>query len=169
VGQLYDTIGKTYADYRRPDPRIAAAIKNALGDAQSIVNVGAGAGSYEPMDRQVVAVEPSAVMISQRPSGAAPVVRASAMNLPFADDAFDAALAIFTVHHWPDQPRGLREMSRVARRCIILTWDNQHGGTWLTRDYFPEIVEKLPGHLPADGKLRPSVRGDTDRIRSCPA
>jgi SAM-dependent methyltransferase len=80
-------------------------------------------------------------MIAQRLPGAAPVVRASAMTLPFDDDAFDAALAIFTVHHWPDQPRGLREMSRVARRCIILTWDNQHAGTWLTRDYFPEIVE----------------------------
>jgi SAM-dependent methyltransferase len=141
VGQLYDTIGKTYADYRRPDPRIATAIKNALGDAQSIVNVGAGAGSYEPMDRQVVAVEPSAVMIAQRPSGAAPVVRVSAMNLPFCDDAFDAALAIFTVHHWPNQPQGLREMSRVARRCVVFTWDNQYPRMWLTRDYFPEIVE----------------------------
>jgi SAM-dependent methyltransferase len=141
VGQLYDTIGKAYSDYRRPDPSIAAAIKNALGDAQSLVNVGAGAGSYEPTDRKVIAVEPSPVMIAQRLPGAAPVVRASAMALPFDDDAFDAALAIFTVHHWPDQPRGLREMSRVVRRCIILTWDNQHAGTWLTRDYFPEIVE----------------------------
>jgi len=141
VGQLYDTIGKAYSDYRRPDPRIAAAIKNALGDAQSLVNVGAGAGSYEPTDRKVIAVEPSPVMIAQRLPGAAPVVRASAMALPFDDDEFDAALAIFTVHHWPDQPRGLREMSRVARRCIILTWDNQHAGMWLTRDYFPEIVE----------------------------
>jgi SAM-dependent methyltransferase len=141
VGQLYDTIGKSYADYRRADPRIAAAIKNALGDAQNIVNIGAGTGSYEPADRNVVAVEPSPVMIAQRPSSAAPVVRASAMTLPFGDDAFDAALAIFTVHHWPDQPRGLREMSRVARRCIVFTWDNQHAGTWLTRDYFPEIVK----------------------------
>ena len=141
MGQLYDTIGKTYAGYRRPDPRIAAAIKNALGEAQSVVNIGAGTGSYEPADCKVVAVEPSLVMIAQRPSNAAPVVRASAMNLPFADDAFDAALAIFAVHHWPDQPRGLREMSRVARRCVILTWDNRHAGMWLTRDYFPEIVE----------------------------
>ena len=142
MGQLYDRIGKTYADYRRPDPRIAAAIRRALGSAQSIVNIGAGTGSYEPTDRNVVAVEPSPVMIAQRPSSAAPVVRASAMNLPFGDDAFDAALAIFTVHHWPDQARGLREMSRIARRCVILTWDNHHGGIWLTRDYFPEIVEQ---------------------------
>jgi len=142
VGQLYDTIGKTYADYRRPDPRIARAIKDALGEAQAIVNIGAGTGSYEPTDRKVVAVEPSPVMIAQRPPGAAPVVRASAMNLPFGDDAFDAALAVFTVHHWPDQPAGLREMSRVARRCIILTWDHQHAGMWLTRDYFPEVVEQ---------------------------
>jgi len=142
VAQLYDTIGKTYADYRRPDPRIAAAISKALGGAQSIVNIGAGTGSYEPADRKVIAVEPSPVMIAQRASGAAPVVRASAMNLPFGDDAFDAALAVFTVHHWPDQPQGLREMSRVARRCIVFTWDNQYPRMWLTRDYFPEIVEQ---------------------------
>jgi len=142
VGQLYDTIGKTYADYRRPDPRIARAIKDALGEAQAIVNIGAGTSSYEPTDRKVVAVEPSPVMIAQRPPGAAPVVRASAMNLPFGDDAFDAALAVFTVHHWPDQPQGLREMSRVAKRCIIFTWDNQYPRMWLTRDYFPEIVEQ---------------------------
>ena len=149
MGQLYDRIGKTYADYRRPDPRIAAAIRKALGGAQSIVNIGAGTGSYEPTDCNVVAVEPSPVMIAQRALGAAPVVRASAMNLPFGDDAFDAGLAILTVHHWPDQSRGLREMSRTTRRCVIFTWDNPHAGMWLTRDYFPEIAEQARTICPA--------------------
>ena len=141
MAALYDTIGKSYSDYRRPDPRIAAAIMVALGDPRTIVNIGAGTGSHEPRDRDVVAVEPSATMIRQRPPKAAPVVRASAMNLPFTDGAFDAALAILTVHHWTDQSQGLREMKRVARRCVILTWDAFHPGTWLTRDYFPEIID----------------------------
>jgi SAM-dependent methyltransferase len=138
--QLYDSIGKNYADYRRPDPRIAAAITTALDGAQSIVNIGAGAGSYEPAHRSVVAVEPSATMISQRPANTAPVVRASAMDLPFRDDAFHAALAIFTVHHWPDGMRGLSEMRRVAARAVILTWEPSTCVSWLTRDYFPEIL-----------------------------
>ncbi|SRR6266446_4159972 len=138
--QLYDTIGTTYAEYRRPDPRIAAQIMTALGDAKTIINVGAGTGSYESKDRNVVAIEPSEIMIRQRPSDAAPVVRASAMQLPFQDGTFDAALAIFSVHHWSDQRRGLEEMARVAARSIILTWDQAHAGaTWLIRDYFPEI------------------------------
>jgi SAM-dependent methyltransferase len=142
MSTLYDDIGKNYADYRRPDPRVAAALMSALGNARKIVNIGAGTGSYEPADRDVIAVEPSQTMIRQRVKNSAPVVRVSAMNLPFSDDAFDAALAIFTVHHWPDQLRGLREMSRVAKLCVILTWDNAHNANWLTRDYFPEIIEQ---------------------------
>lgn len=138
---LYDTIGKDYAAYRRADPRIAAAIVSALGDAQTVVNIAAGAGSYEPADRNVVAVEPSGVMIAQRASSAAPVVRASAMHLPFRDSTFDAALAILTLHHWPDQLQGLREMARIAGRSVIFTWDHSHAGMWLTKDYFPEIAE----------------------------
>lgn len=138
--QLYDSIGKGYADYRRPDPRIAEAITEALGGAQSLVNLGAGAGSYEPADRSVVAVEPSPTMISQRPANAAPAVRASAMDLPFRDDAFDTSLAIFTVHHWPDRMRGLSEMRRVATRAVILTWEPSTFVSWLTRDYFPELL-----------------------------
>jgi SAM-dependent methyltransferase len=139
---LYDTIGKSYAKYRRPDPSIAAAITSALGDTMRVVNIGAGTGSYEPTDRNLVAVEPSETMIRQRPANAAPIVRASAMALPFSDDAFDAALAVLSVHHWPDQPAGLREMSRVAKRCVIFTWDPLFTDMWLTRDYFPEIAEK---------------------------
>ena len=104
---IYDRIGRGYAQRRQPDPRIAARVARALGDARTIVNVGAGSGSYEPEDRQVVAVEPSEVMITQRSSRAAPVVRAVAEALPFEDRHFDAALAVLTVHHWTDAKRGL--------------------------------------------------------------
>ena len=140
--ELYDRIGTGYREYRRSDPRIMAAIVTALSDCQTVLNVGAGTGSYEPMERYVVAVEPSETMIRQRRADGAPVVRASAMNLPFTDDSFDAALALLTVHHWPDQPRGLREMLRVANRCIVFTWDYSHAGMWLTQDYFPEMAEQ---------------------------
>lgn len=139
----YDTIGRGYARTRRPDPRIAAQIWRALGAATSVANVGAGAGSYEPDDRAVVAVERSKEMIRQRPSGAAPVVQGDAVALPFADDSFDAALAVLTIHHWPDQPAGLRELQRITRnRIIILTHDTHElSNFWLTRDYFPEVAE----------------------------
>jgi SAM-dependent methyltransferase len=143
VKALYDTIGKDYRNYRRPDPRIAAMILDALGDARSVVNIGAGAGSYEPRDRPVVAVEPSAVMIAQRPPDAAEARQATADALPFADNSFDAAMAILSVHHWPDQRAGLREMKRVAKkRCVILTWDAPQTEFWFTRDYFPEIAKR---------------------------
>ena len=138
----YDIIGRTYGGHRRADPRIARIIHAALGGAKTVVNVGAGAGSYEPTDCAVVAVEPSSVMIAQRPENAAPVVRGSAENLPFSDNAFEAALAILTVHHWSDRRAGLAEMRRVARdRVVILTWDPAHPGFWLVRDYFPDLIE----------------------------
>jgi SAM-dependent methyltransferase len=139
-GALYDTIGRGYSDFRRPDPRIAARIEAALGDARTVVNVGAGAGSYEPAGREVVAVEPSEVMVRQRPRGGAPAVRAVAERLPFRDAAFDAALAILTLHHWPDWRRGLAELRRVAReRVVLFTWDVDGPGFWLVQEYFPEI------------------------------
>jgi SAM-dependent methyltransferase len=139
MAQLYDDIGRDYRAYRRPDPRIAAAITDALGAAETVVNVGAGAGSYEPTDRPVVAVEPSATMIAQRPSRAR-VVHASATDLPFRDGSFAAALAVLTVHHWPDRIRGLAELSRVARdRVVVLTWDPDGPPFWLVAEYFPEI------------------------------
>jgi len=141
VPQLYDQIGAGYNAHRRPDLRIGAAILDALGPACSVVNVGAGAGSYEPADRAVVAVEPSTAMIRQRPSGRAPVVQASATALPFRDGAFDAALAVLTVHHWPDRAQGLVELRRVARdRVVILTWDPESTGFWLVEDYFPALA-----------------------------
>jgi SAM-dependent methyltransferase len=138
----YDTIGRAYAGHRRPDPRIARLVTSALGGAQSVVNVGAGAGSYEPTGRAVVAVEPSAVMIAQRPADAAPAVRGSAERLPFSDGAFEAAMAILSAHHWSDWRAGLAEMRRVARdRVVVLTWDPAHPGFWLVRDYFPDLIE----------------------------
>jgi len=138
--QLYDRIGTGYGRFRRPDPRIAARIHRALAGARSVVNVGAGTGSYEPEGR-VVAVELSATMIAQRPAGAAPAVQASALALPFRADAFDAALAVLTLHHWPDWRAGVAEMARVARdRVVILTYDCDAAGFWLVRDYFPEIL-----------------------------
>ncbi len=138
---LYDTIGRGYRALRQPDSRIAARIHDALGDATRVVNVGAGTGSYEPRDRTLFAVEPSIVMIRQRDADAAPVIRASANDLPFRDDAVDASLAILTIHHWPDLGRGLDELRRIARRrVVLLTYDPAFEGFWLA-DYFPEIVE----------------------------
>lgn len=141
MDHLYDRIGAGYAERRRPDPRIAAALVEALGPARSVLNVGAGAGSYEPGDRRVVAVEPARTMLRQRPPGAAPAVQATAERLPFADGAFDAAMAALTLHHWPDADRGLAELARVAReRVVLLTWLPGAGELWLTRDYFPGIL-----------------------------
>jgi len=139
----YDRIGVGYGQHRRGDPRIAARIGAALGDARTVVNVGAGAGSYEPGDREVTAVEPSAEMISQRPAAAAPVVQASAESLPFDDDSFDAAMAVLTAHHWADLNAGLSEMLRVTQqRVVIVTFDSEAlTDLWITADYFPEMLQ----------------------------
>jgi ubiquinone/menaquinone biosynthesis C-methylase UbiE len=135
----YDSIGINYAQRRKPDARIAAAIHAALGQAKTVLNVGAGTGSYEPVDRQVTAVEPSLEMIRQRSSSAAKVIQASAEDLPFDDDAFDASMAILTIHHWSNKEGGLHEMRRVTRgRILLLTYDPFHR-PWLT-DYFPELA-----------------------------
>jgi SAM-dependent methyltransferase len=147
---LYDRLGVGYTTTRRPDPRIAAAIHAALGDAVSVVNVGAGAGAYEPEDRKLVAIEPSRVMIAQRPPAAAPAIVAGAEALPLGDDSVDAAMAILTDHHWSDRARGLREMRRVSRRrAIVFQHDPQVGADfWLARDYLPTFRRRLEGkHL----------------------
>lgn len=150
IGALYDRIGVGYAERRRPDERIQRSIDAALGSAKTVLNVGAGTGSYEPSDRSVVAVEPSTVMIRQRPPGAAATVRAVAGSLPFAASSFDATLAVLTIHHWDDWRLGIREMIRVARdRVVVLSHDPDHDDFWLVRDYFPEIGRidraRLPG------------------------
>ena len=147
MSALYDRIGTTYTATRREDPRIAHAIHDALGEARTVLNVGAGSGSYEPHDREVTAVEPSAVMIAQRPPGAAPAVQAHAEALPFPDSSFDAAMAILSDHHWDDRAVGLRELRRVARRQVVLfTWDPRFADAfWLTRDYMPASKRLVPG------------------------
>jgi SAM-dependent methyltransferase len=147
---VYDRIGATYAVTRRSDPRIERHIAEALGDARSVVNVGAGTGAYEPRDRDVVAVEPSAVMIAQRAPDAAPAVQAFAGALPFGDGEFDAALAVLTMHHWPDWRAGVAELRRVARRRIVmLTFDPAYiAQYWLVRDYLPQIAAADEARFP---------------------
>jgi SAM-dependent methyltransferase len=143
---VYDRIGRGYAARRVADPRWQAAIDAALGDAATVVNVGAGAGSYEPADRATVAVEPSTEMIRQRPPGAAPVVRGVAEALPLPDGAVDAALAVLTTHHWTDAAAGLAELRRVAHRQVVLTWDPRVVARfWLVADYVPEIAAHEAG------------------------
>jgi SAM-dependent methyltransferase len=139
----YDTIGHGYAQTRREDPRIRARIEAALGDARTVVNVGAGAGSYEPRDRHVVAFEPSDIMAAQRPRHLAPAIRATAGDLPLRDASVDAAMAILSVHHWDDErERGVRELRRVARGpVVILTYDPRvSGAMWLMAEYLPEVA-----------------------------
>lgn len=136
----YDKIGLNYACLRKPDVRIARQIELALGSAETVLNVGAGAGSYEPETRRITALEPSAEMIRQRPSSTAHVVQGYAEDLPFDDNSFDAAMAVLTVHHWTDQPKGLSEMRRVSRGpVVILTYDPAFRDFWLF-DYFPGLV-----------------------------
>jgi SAM-dependent methyltransferase len=157
---LYDQIATTYTSTRRADPRIAAAIREALGDATTVINVGAGAGAYEPADLSVFAVEPSWQMIRQRTAGAR-VVQAYAEALPFPDVAFDAALALLTLHHWTDWRRGVDEMRRVAARVVIFTFEPEEiGNFWLTEGYFPEIVE-------LDRRRSPSVSEIVRRLGDC--
>ena len=144
----YDVIGVNYADLRRPDPRIGAMVERALGDARSILNVGAGAGSYDPVGRTVTALEPSIQMIRQRAPSAASAVRGIAEALPFEDSSFDAAMGVLTVHHWSAKARGLAEMRRVARdRVVLVTFDPDHRGAWLL-DYFPGLAVLDDGQMP---------------------
>ncbi len=165
----YDSIGVGYRQVRRPDPRIAARIEAALGGARSVLNVGAGTGSYEPTDREVMAVEPSRVMIDQRPAGAAAAIQAKAENLPFEDGSFDAAMAIITVHHWSNLVAGLAEMLRVARqRVVVLTFDPAPlAELWLVRDYFPWALEIHGEAMPAVTELA-ALLGPSASIESVP-
>lgn len=144
----YDTIGANYSDLRKPDTRIENLISEALGDAKTVLNVGAGAGSYEPQDRSVQAIEPSIEMIRQRSAFAAPVIQGYAENIPFDDQSFDASMAILTVHHWADKEKGLKEMRRVTRgQIVILTFDPLHQQFWLA-DYIPELITLDEAQMP---------------------
>ncbi len=161
----YDEMGLGYAEVRRPDPRLAERIWDALGSARTVVNVGAGTGSYEPPDREVLAVEPSAVMIAQRPAGAAPAIQATAESLPLGDRSFDAALAVLSMQHWEDVERGLSEMVRVARRRIVLVTIDVDvlADMWIVRDYAPEALAVHASGFPAIDSLigtLPRARAD---------
>ncbi|HMJ33501.1 MAG TPA: methyltransferase domain-containing protein [Baekduia sp.] len=141
----YDRIGASYARTRHPDPALRALIERELGDARTVVDVGAGTGSYEPRDRHVVAIEPSDVMAAQRPRELAPAIRATAGDLPLRDGSVDAALAVLTVHHWDrERERGVRELRRVARGpVVIVTFDPAVSARmWLPADYLPEVAEQ---------------------------
>jgi SAM-dependent methyltransferase len=146
-GRLYERIGGGYTRHRRADPRIAAQITRAIGDASSVVNVGAGTGSYEPAGRRVVAAEPSAVMLDQRDDASAPAVRAVGESLPFPDDAFDVALAVLTIHHWSDPAAGLRELQRVAPRQVIFHFEPGYP-FWVTDEYVPALRD-VDDHAPS--------------------
>jgi len=156
----YGVIGTSYARYRQPDPRIAARISQALGAARTVLNVGAGAGSYEPADRQVTPVEPSASMRAQRPAGLATAIDAVAEDLPFPDDAFDAAMTTFSVHQWGDLRAGLREVRRVTRGpVVIMTGDPQRlRRFWLT-EYVPEVIDTEARRYPAIEELADGLGG----------
>ena len=144
----YDMIGINYSDLRKPDRRIEAMIAKALGPAETVLNVGAGTGSYEPTDRQVTAIEPSIEMIRQRPADAARVIQGCAEELPFNDDSFDASMAVLTIHHWSDQAKGLKEMRRVTHGpVVILTYDPSFRDFWLL-DYVPELAALDDAQMP---------------------
>ena len=168
MAAVYDAIGYGYAVTRQPDPRIARAIREALGEARTVLNVGAGTGSYEPAELRVVAVEPSLEMLRQRPAGAAPASQAVAEYLPFPDASFDAALAVLTVHHWQDRAAGLTELCRVARqRVVMLTWDPAcRDAFWLTTQYVPEIVDFDVPRFPSIEELARYL--GTVEARRCP-
>ena len=166
----YNRIGRSYSRTRREDPGFATRIHDALGDARTVVNVGAGTGSYEPRDRHVIAIEPSDVMAEQRPRTLAPAIRATAAELPLRDDSVDAAMAVLTIHHWDSgQERGVREMRRVARDAVvILTYDPEISGRmWLMADYLSEVAE-LDRRIFPDPHLLASWLGGATRIECVP-
>jgi hypothetical protein len=137
---LYDRIGRGYSAKRVPEPTWVTQIDAALGDATTVLNVGAGSGNYEPVDRSVVALEPSWQMLSQRP-GTNPAVQGVAERLPFTDASFDATMGTLTVHHWRDRTAGLRELQRVSNRQVLVVYDPAVAHTFWMIDYFPEALD----------------------------
>lgn len=159
----YGRLGPGYAAIRQPDPRIEAIVWQALGDARSVINVGAGAGSYEPRDRDVTAVEPSASMRAERPADRVPAIDATAQHLPFPDDSFDAAMASVTIHQWPDLAAGLHEMRRVARGpVVILTFTPQVPEPWWMPVYVPELFEVEARRMPPLETVAEGLGGRVD-------
>ena len=162
----YEQHGAGYAVVRRPDPRIAARVHTALGASRTVLNVGAGAGSYEPADRYVLAVEPSAAMRAQRPAGAAPAVDATAERLPFDDDSFDAAMATVTVHQWRDVDQGLRELRRVSRGpVVVLTFDAPALRRFWLADYLPEVMAVEQTRFPTLDRVTRALSCGSTEVR----
>jgi SAM-dependent methyltransferase len=168
-GSFYDQIGLSYTSTRRPDPRIATQIHEALGDARTIVNVGAGTGAYEPEDREVLAIEPSSQMIARRGPELAPAITGHAESLPLAASSVDAAMACLTLHHWTDWRIGVQELRRVARkRVVIFTYDHSYAKRfWLFRDYLPELARFDYARFPAIDEQRVAT-GDEVRVDPVP-
>jgi SAM-dependent methyltransferase len=164
---VYETIGRSYTATRREDPRIAAHIHAALGDARRIINIGAGSGNYEPRDRFVASVEPSPTMLLQRLYRSGRETRGIAEHLPFRDGAFDAALAVLTVHHWRDRAAGLQEMKRMAPRQVIFLFEPAMTDRFWAMDYFPEAIE-LPSEADAPGIDAISRHLDLREVRVVP-
>jgi Methyltransferase domain len=163
--EIYDSIGTTYNTTRRADRRIAQTIWSALEGCGSVLNVGAGTGAYEPTDRAVVAVEPSATMRRARPEGSAPCIAGGAESLPFDDYSFDAAMAILTVHHWSDYRTGLRELRRVARRRVLVVhWDQAVMDRLWLADYFPEAFAFDRRRGPSLQEVRATLDPGTDMV-----
>jgi len=163
----YERHGRTYARHRRGDPRIAERIHAALGDARTVLNVGAGTGSYEPRDRWVLAVEPSETMRAQRPTDAAPAIAARAEALPFDDDSVDAAMACVTVHHWEPPEAGLAELRRVARGpVVVFTFELDHLPAW-QQEFLREGIEKERPRFPAIDRIA-TVLGGRTRVERIP-
>ena len=164
---LYDRIGRGYSATRQTDPRLAALIWDALGDAETVLNVGAGTGAYEPPDRTVLAVEPSMVMLGQRPADAASAVQASAESLPFADNSFDAVMAVHSDHHWRDRHQGLRELRRVARRRVVLFNADPAEAErfWLTAEYLPAFLDLIPDRYRVAGTWQHELEQSLGPVR----
>jgi SAM-dependent methyltransferase len=162
----YDRFGHQYSRHRRTDPRIAAQVCSALGNARTVLNVGAGGGSYEPDDRYVVAVEPSVSMRAQRlAAGKVPAINATGQSLPFDDNAFDAVMAMVTIHHWPDIPAGLRELRRVARdRVVIMTFDPAALPLFWNIEYFPELIAVEAARYPTMQQITDGLGGSCSII-----
>ena len=159
---VYDRIGRQYTTNRRADPRWEAIVAEQIGDAQRIVNVGAGTGSYEPAGRAVVAIEPSSVMLEQRVAGTAPAVRAVAADLPVVAGWADVVMATLTVHHWSDWERGLAELCRVAPRRVVFAIDFEvHSQFWLLQEYLPEVLEHTLQCAPDAGVIAAAISATT--------
>jgi len=163
--QVYEAIGVGYAVGRRPDHRWQEAIDSVIGDASRVINIGAGTGSYEPSGREVIAVEPSELMVSQRRKTAAPVVMAAAETVPIVSGWADLTMTLLSLHHWTDWRAGISEMRRLGSRRLVLTYDPElHASFWLLRDYLPEVAASERTRAPKVEDIAYALGGDTEVI-----